>query len=53
MKLHELGISVTKQVTSPQSAGSRGLTHSKNNPPKRYFDSVKNKIKPKKTNRQK
>jgi hypothetical protein len=53
MKLHELGIAVRKQMSSPQSAGSRGLRHNKFSPSKRYFDSVANKIKTKKTIRQK
>jgi len=38
MKLHELGISTTKQIISPQSPGSRGLKLNKDKPAKRYYD---------------
>ena len=40
MNLKELGISVTKQVVSPISPGSRGLQNNKKNPARRWFDTV-------------
>ena len=45
MTLKELGISTTKQIVSPQSPGSRGLALNKNNPAKRYYDTVMSKKK--------
>lgn len=38
MKLHELGISTTRQIVSPQSPGSRGLKLNKDRPGRKYYD---------------
>ena len=45
MKLHELGISTTRQTVSPQSPGSRGLKLNKDRPARRYYDDTIAKLK--------